>query len=592
MLEAGRSGERIIRGIPVSPGVCRGKILVLGRSQDKIPKIAVAESRLPHEVQRLEQALINTRREILEVQRQVTRALGADDATIFDAHLLVLEDPTLIEEVSRIIFQEKVSAEFAFQQVADKYAKTLSAIDDEYLRERAADMRDVTARILNNLLGRSDDFDPSKLEEPCIIISYDLTPSRTAQLDKKMVLGFATDVGSRTSHTAIMARSMRIPAVVALQTATRELHSGDYALLDGFNGLIIINPTDQTLFEYGQLVRRHVTLEEKLRDVYDKPAVTLDGTRVILSANVEQPADTESVLASGAEGVGLYRTEYLFINRDTLPTEEEQYEAYRQIAAALKPSPVIIRTLDLGGDKFLSHLQVPQEMNPFLGWRAIRFCLQERDIFRAQLRAILRASVEGNIKLMYPMISCLHELIQANELVEEYKRELKAEGIPFRADIEIGAMIEIPSAALAAEALSKRVKFFSLGTNDLIQYTLAVDRLNEKIAHLYQPTHPAILRLIKMTVDAGHKQGIWVGVCGEMAGDPVLTPVLLGLGVDELSVAPPVVPQIKYLTRRLKMNEAQELAEFALSCEDSQQISARLETYVRQVAPSLFETQN
>jgi phosphotransferase system enzyme I (PtsI) len=385
---------------------------------------------------------------------------------------------------------------------------------------------------------------------------------------------------------------MRIPAVVALQTATRELHSGDYALLDGFNGLIIINPTDQTLFEYGQLVRRHVTLEEKLRDVYDKPAVTLDGTRVILSANVEQPADTESVLASGAEGVGLYRTEYLFINRDTLPTEEEQYEAYRQIAAALKPSPVIIRTLDLGGDKFLSHLQVPQEMNPFLGWRAIRFCLQERDIFRAQLRAILRASVEGNIKLMYPMISCLHELIQANELVEEYKRELKAEGIPFRADIEIGAMIEIPSAALAAEALSKRVKFFSLGTNDLIQYTLAVDRLNEKIAHLYQPTHPAILRLIKMTVDAGHKQGIWVGVCGEMAGDPVLTPVLLGLGVDELSVAPPVVPQIKYLTRRLKMNEAQELAEFALSCEDSQQISARLETYVRQVAPSLFETQN
>jgi len=592
MLEAGRSGERIIRGIPVSPGVCRGKILVLGRSQDKIPKIAVAESRLPHEVQRLEQALINTRREILEVQRQVTRALGADDATIFDAHLLVLEDPTLIEEVSRIIFQEKVSAEFAFQQVADKYAKTLSAIDDEYLRERAADMRDVTARILNNLLGRSDDFDPSKLEEPCIIISYDLTPSRTAQLDKKMVLGFATDVGSRTSHTAIMARSMRIPAVVALQTATRELHSGDYALLDGFNGLIIINPTDQTLFEYGQLVRRHVTLEEKLRDVYDKPAVTLDGTRVILSANVEQPADTESVLASGAEGVGLYRTEYLFINRDTLPTEEEQYEAYRQIAAALKPSPVIIRTLDLGGDKFLSHLQVPQEMNPFLGWRAIRFCLQERDIFRAQLRAILRASVEGNIKLMYPMISCLHELIQANELVEEYKRELKAEGIPFRADIEIGAMIEIPSAALAAEALSKRVKFFRLGTNDLIPYTLAVDPLNEKIAHLYQPTHPAILRLIKMTVDAGHKQGIWVGVCGEMAGDPVLTPVLLGLGVDELSVAPPVVPQIKYLTRRLKMNEAQELAEFALSCEDSQQISARLETYVRQVAPSLFETQN
>ena len=590
MLDAARSGEKIIRGIPVSPGVCRGKILLLGKSQDdKIQKHHLCEANLPHEAQRLEQALIQTRRQILDVQRQVNRALGAEDATIFDAHLLVLEDPTLIEEVSRIIFQEKVSAEYAFQQVADKYAKTLSAIDDEYLRERAADMRDVTARILNNLLGRTDEFDPKRIEEPCIIISHDLTPSRTAQLDKKMVLGFATDIGSKTSHTAVMARSMRIPAVVGLQNASRELQNGEYALLDGFNGLIIINPTDQTLFEYGQLVRKHVTLEEKLRDVYDKPAVTLDGQRIVLSANVEQPGDTESVLASGAEGVGLYRTEYLFINRETLPTEEEQFLAYRQIAAALKPSPVIIRTLDLGGDKFLSHLQVPQEMNPFLGWRAIRFCLQQRDIFRAQLRAILRASVEGNVKMMYPMISCLDELLEANELVEEYKRELKAEGKPFNREIEIGAMIEIPSAAVAAESLAKRVKFLSIGTNDLIQYTLAVDRLNEKIAHLHQPTHPSILHLMRMTVDAGHKHGIWVGICGEMAGDPVLTPLLIGLGLDELSVAPPSIPQIKYLVRRCKLDEAKELAAFAFSCEDSKEILARLESYVREIAPSLFE---
>ena len=590
MLEAGRSGEKIIRGIPVSPGVCRGTILVLGRShEDKIPKHPVDEAKLPDEVKRLEQALIETRRQIIEVQRQVNRALGAEDATIFDAHLLVLEDPTLIEEVSRIIFHEKVSAEYAFQQVADKYARTLSAIDDEYLRERAADMRDVTARILNNLLGRSDDFDPRKLREPCIIISYDLTPSRTAQLDKKMVIGFGTDIGSKTSHTAIMARSLRIPAVVGLQTASRELLGGAYALLDGFNGLIIINPTDQTLFEYGQLVRKHVTLEEKLRDVHDEQAVTLDGKRIVLSANVEQPGDTESVLASGAEGVGLYRTEYLFINRESLPTEEEQFQAYCQIAAALDPSPVIIRTLDLGGDKFLSHLQVPQEMNPFLGWRAIRFCLQERDIFRAQLRAILRASIQGNIKLMYPMISCLEELNQANEMVEEYKAELKSEGVAFNPDIEVGAMMEIPSAVLAAESLAKRVKFFSLGTNDLIQYTLAVDRLNEKIAHLYQPTHPAILRLIKMTVDAAHNHGIWAGVCGEMAGDPLLTPLLLGLGVDELSVAPPSVPQIKFLVRRTKMSEATDLAAFALGCEDSQEILARLRSYLGQVAPSLLE---
>ncbi len=590
MLEDGRSGEKIIRGIPVSPGVCRGKILVLGRSQeDRILKHEVAEHKLTAEVKRLEQAMIDTRRQIVEVQRQVNRALGAEDATIFDAHLLVLEDPTLIEEVSRIILEEYVTAEYAFQQVAERYAKTLSAINDEYLRERAADMRDVTARILNNLLGRSDDFDPKKLQEPCIIISYDLTPSRTAQLDKKMVIGFATDIGSRTSHTAIMARSMRIPAVVGLGTASRELHTGEYALLDGFNGLIIMNPTDQTLFEYGQLVRKQVTLEEKLRDVYDKPAVTLDGKRIILSANVEQPGDTQDVLASGAEGVGLYRTEYLFINRETLPTEEEQFQAYYQIAAALKPSPVIIRTLDLGGDKFLSHLQVPPEMNPFLGWRAIRFCLQERDIFRAQLRAILRASVFKNVKLMYPMISCLDELTQANEMVEEYKMELKAEGVAFDPDIEAGAMIEIPSAALAAEALARRVKFFSLGTNDLIQYTLAVDRLNEKIAHLYQPTHPAILRLIKMTVEAAHQHGIWVGVCGEMAGDPVLTPLLIGLGLDELSVAPPSIPRIKFLIRRLKMKEAMDLASFALGCENSLEILARLKSYVQQVAPGLVE---
>ena len=592
MLESASSGEKVIRGIPVSPGVCRGKILVLGRSHDdKISKHHVPDAKLQDEVQRLEQALIDTRHQILEVQRQVNRALGAEDATIFDAHLLVLEDPTLIEEVSRIIFQEKVTAEYAFQQVADKYAKTLSAIDDEYLRERAADMRDVTSRILNTLMGRSDDFDPRKLAEPCIIISYDLTPSRTAQLDKKMVLGFATDIGSRTSHTAIMARSMRIPAVVGLGAASQQMQSGDYALLDGFNGVIIINPTDQTLFEYGQLVRRHVTLEEKLRDVYNQPAVTLDGTRIVLSANVEQPGDTEAVIASGAEGVGLYRTEYLFINRETLPTEEEQFEAYSQIALTLKPNPVIIRTLDLGGDKFLSHLQVPQEMNPFLGWRAIRFCLQERAIFRAQLRAILRASVHGNVKLMYPMISCLDELLEANQLVEEYKRELKFEGVPFNPALEIGAMIEIPSAALAAEALAKRVNFFSLGTNDLIQYTLAVDRLNDKIAHLYQPTNPAILQLIKMTVEAGHKHGHWVGVCGEMAGDPVVTPLLLGLGIDELSVAPPSLPRIKYLIRRLKMAEARELATFALSCEDYQEILQRLQAYGRQVAPSLFEEQ-
>lgn len=590
MPDAARAGERIFRGIPVSPGVCRGKLLVLGKPHgDIFPRAEIAETDVPAELKRFEQALVDTRQQVLEVQRQLTEGLGANDAAIFDAHLLVLEDPSMIDEVTKLISQDKVTAGYAFQQVAEKYIKTLSSIGDDYLRERATDMRDVAGRLLDNLVGRDTNLDLRNLKEPCIIISYDLTPSQTAQMNKKMVLGFATDIGSRTSHTAIMARSLRIPAVVGLHHASHEIPSGTYALLDGFNGQIIVNPTDQTLFEYGQLVKKRVSLEERLRDTLEKPAVTLDGTPVALSANIEQASDTEAVLASGAEGVGLFRTEYLYINRESLPTENEQFQAYHQVAAALKPAPVIIRTLDLGGDKFLSHLNVPQEMNPFLGWRAIRFCLQEREIFRVQLRAILRASAVGNVKMMYPMISGLDELNQANALLEESKAELRKEGIPFDEQLEVGAMIEIPSAALAAESLAKRVKFFSVGTNDLIQYSLAVDRLNERIAHLYEPTHPAIIRLIKMTADAGTRHGVWTGVCGEMAGDPVLTPLLLGLGVTELSAAPGTVPQIKYLIRRLKMKEARELADFALNCESASEILARCKKLTAQVAPSLFE---
>lgn len=587
-----REGERVFRGIPVSAGVCRGKILVYGKQSVSVPAHTITDDEVPKQLGRLEEALVQTRQQILEVQRKVEQAMSAEDAGIFDAHLLVLEDRTLIDEVTRLVSQQKLNVEQAFHQVAEKYAATLSAIDDEYLRERATDLRDVAARVLNNLLDRPHETDLKHLPEPCILISYDLTPSTTALLDKKMVLGFATDVGSKTSHTAIMARSLHIPAIVGLQKVSQQLESGQHVLLDGYNGYLIINPTDQTLFEYGQLVRKQVNLEERLRELQDKPAVTLDGTRFVLSANVEQASDTEAVNACGAEGVGLFRTEYLFINRDTLASEEEQYQAYRSVAAALKPHPVVIRTLDLGGDKFLSHLQVPNEMNPFLGWRAIRLCLEEIDIFRDQLRAILRASVEGNVKLMYPMISGLDELNKANALVEECKSELRAKNIPFDEALEIGVMIEIPSAALIADQLAKRVKFFSIGTNDLIQYTLAVDRLNEKIAHLYEPTHPAILQLIKVTVDAAHRNGIWVGVCGEMAGDPVLAPLLLGLGVDELSASPSLVPQVKFLIRRLKLAEAKEHAEWALTCESGAEILARSQALVRRIAPGLFEEEN
>ena len=583
-------GEKIYRGIPVSAGVCRGKVLVLHQARHVIARREMADDDVNGEVKRFEQSLVRTRQQITEVQRRVSQTMSSNEADIFDAHLLMLEDRVLIEEVIKIIREKKANAEFAFHTAAERYSAVLEAVEDEYLRERAADLRDLTGRVLDNLMEVKEAFDLKHLKEPCILVGHDLSPSMTAQLDRKYVLGFVTDIGGKTSHTAILARSLDIPAIVGAQTISEELETGDYALLDGYNGTVIVNPTDQTLFEYGQLAKIKASLDVKLREVQNQPAVTLDGKTIHLSANIEDQHDIESVLAHGAEGVGLFRTEFLFINRDRLPTEDEQYEVYRQVAAALKPHSVIIRTLDLGGDKFASHLQLAQEMNPFLGWRAIRFCLAQPEMFCAQLRAILRASAEGNIKMMYPMISGLEELKQANALVEKCKDELRAKNIPFAENLEIGAMIEIPSAALIADALAKKVKFFSIGSNDLIQYALAADRTNEKVSHLYEPTHPAILRLIKMTVDAAHAHGIWAGVCGEIAGDPILTPLLLGLGVDELSAAPAVLDQVKYIIRRVKLDEARELAAFALASESPTEIAARCVEFARQTAPSLFES--
>ncbi len=591
MTDQAQTGERAYKGIAVSAGVCHGKAFVLHKAHIEVPHYEVAENEVSSEIQRFQQALVLTRRQILEVQHKVSQALNAQEAGIFDAHLLVLEDPTLIDSVTDLIRRKKLNVEAAFQEFNQKYNATLNAIDDAYLRERAADMRDVTLRIMNNLLGNVQHQTLQGLQEPCIVIADDLAPSEVAVMNRKMVLGFATDVGSKTSHSAIMARSLRVPAVVGLKDASSKIKSGVHLLLDGYNGSVVVNPTDQTLFEYGQLVRRQASIEEKLRAIQGLAAITLDGLKITLSANIEQIGDIEAVREFGAEGVGLFRTEYLFINRETLPDEQEQYAAYRAVAAALKPAPVIIRTLDLGGDKFLSHLQIATEMNPFLGWRAIRFCLEEREVFRAQLRAILRASAEGNVRIMYPMISNYNEVDQANGLVEEYKNELRAENIPFDAKIEVGAMIEIPSAAVAADTLAKRVKFFSLGTNDLIQYALAVDRLNERIAHLYEPTHPAVLRLIQWTAEAAARQGIWCGVCGEMAGDPYMVPLLLGLGVTELSMAPPALPRVKFLIRRLKMEDARALAEFALKCESGREILERSQALARRTAPSLFENE-
>ncbi|MEI9959782.1 MAG: phosphoenolpyruvate--protein phosphotransferase [Limisphaerales bacterium] len=575
--------------MPFPPAFVAGKILVLHRARHVIAKRELPDKEISVEISRFEKSLVQTRQQISEIQRKVVASMGTKEGDVFEAHLLMLEDRMLVDEVIRSIRDQKVNAEHAFHTVAERYTAALAGVNDEYLRERADDMRDLTSRVLDNLLEVQDEFDLRHLTEPCILVSHDLSPSTTAQLDKKFVLGFATDIGGKTSHTAIMARSLGIPAIVGLKTASEEFNTGDYALLDGYNGTVIINPTDQTLFEYGQLIKIKASLEEKLHEVQRQPAVTLDGKSIHLSANIEDQNDIEPVLQHGAEGVGLFRTEFLFINRESAPDEEDQYKVYRQVAAALKPNPVIIRTLDLGGDKFASHLQLAQEMNPFLGWRAIRFCLAQPDMFCAQLRAILRASAEGNVKLMYPMISGLDELNQANALLEKCKTELRARNIPFDEKMEIGAMIEIPSAVLIADALAQRVNFFSIGSNDLIQYTLAADRTNEKVSHLYEPTHPAIIRLIKMTVEAAHKRGIWAGVCGEIAGDPVLAPLLIGLGIDELSAAPPVIPQVKYIIRRLKLTEAQALAEFALQSESPSEIYARCQKLARETAPSLFE---
>ena len=579
----------MLRGIPVSQGVSQGRVVVLNRSRIVPAKAGFETDDQAGEEARFQTALAETRKQLTAVQERLRDEFGAKESQIFDAHLLVLEDPALMEEVGRQIRDEHHTPEYAFYTASEKYAEALSAVDDSYLSERAADIRDVTQRVLGNLIGQPQRAGVSDLTEPCIVVANDLTPSDTAQLDPAKVLGFVTEVGSRTSHTAILARSLQIPAVLGLGEAIEELKPGQTVLLDGFNGFVIISPSEQTLFEYGQLVERQSSIEESLDEIRTEPAKTLDGHTIILSANIERAGDVEAVRKSGATGVGLFRTEFLFINRSDLPNEEEQFQAYKKVTESLAPEPVIIRTLDLGGDKLLSHVNVAAEMNPFLGWRAIRLCLEEKDLFRTQLRAILRASAFGDLKIMYPMVSGMDELDAANVLLDECRKQLRAEGVEFAENLEIGVMIETPSAAMIADSLARCVQFFSIGTNDLIQYSLAVDRLNEKIAHLYEPTHPGILRLIKTTVDAGQAQKIWTGVCGEMAGELSMVPLLIGLGVAELSVVPSLVPRVKMLIRSIEMVQARELAEFALNCDSPGEILAGAEALAKAAVPDFFE---
>ena len=567
------AGSREVRfeGIAVAPGIARGPALIHWVEEEEIPEREIPAEAIPGEIARFESALIATRAELLEMQQKIAEAIGTNDASIFDAHLLVVEDRTLIDEVLRSVETERHNVEFAFQKIADRYCKTLHEIDDPYLRERVVDIEDVTRRVIGHLLGRKG----SRLHdhtERHIILAHNLTPSDTALLNRALVLGFATEAGSKTSHTAIMARSLDIPAIVGLHELTDGIATGDPLLIDGYRGILIVHPSPQTLREYEIYERERDAVEERLELIRDTTSTTIDGINITLSANIETPKEMDDVVEQGAEGVGLYRSEFLFLNRDAPPGEEEQYENYRLVAERCAPHSVIIRTLDIGGDKEATGLDLPEEDNPFLGCRAIRLCLENPGLFKPQLRAILRASAHGPVRMMYPMISGLTEFRQANALLDECKAELRAEGRAFNEDLEVGVMIEVPSAALAADVLAREVKFFSIGTNDLIQYTIAVDRGNDRIAHLYKPTHPAILRLIRMVVEAARANNIWTGVCGEMAGDIVLTPLLLGLGVDELSTSPALVPRVKKAIQSVELTECQTLAEEALRTDTSGEI--------------------
>ena len=569
---SGDNKEIRFRGVGVSPGLARGVIHVVRDDLDDVARYHIEPSQIGNEIARFEAALVQTRVQILEMQQKIAEAIGAKDAAIFDAHLLVVEDRTLIDEVLRRLETERCNVEWVFQEVASNYAETLSKIDDPYLRERALDIQDVTRRIIRNLQGKA----PKPMlstAEPHILVAHNLTPSDTATMNRQLVLGIATDLGSRTSHTAIIARSLNIPAVVGLHDATEKLESGQHVLLDGYTGVLIVDPTPETLSYYGEIEVRKDQVTKELRQLREIPSTTSDGRHIVLSANIELPGDVEAVSENGAEGIGLYRTEFLFVNRDTLPSEEEQYQTYRRVAERVKPNPLIIRTFDLGGDKLaVGTVDVGDELNPFLGWRAIRFCLENIDIFKTQLRAILRASAVGNVKIMFPMISGLEELRHAKAVLDECRHEV---GEKKTAKMEVGAMIEIPSAAISADALAREVDFFSIGTNDLIQYTIAVDRVNERIAHLYEPTHPAVLRLLKMIADAAHANKIWVGVCGEMARDVALIPILLGLGIDELSVGARSVPRVKMAVRSLAVPECQQLVNEVLGLQTSSEILAR-----------------
>ncbi len=572
--------EIIVQGLAASKGIAYGQVFLYLQSELEIPRYSVDPDKRVAEIARFEQALIATRQQVAKIREQVTQNLGEEEALIFDAHLMVLEDQALIGETIRDFQKSGLNIETCFNAVAQRYIQAFAEIDDEYLRERAADIKDVAKRVLHVLLGQTAGS-LTELVDKRIIVANDISPSEAAGIDRSAALGIVTDAGSRTSHAVIVARSMKIPAVVGAEGLTTRLKDADWLLVDGYEGVVVINPSEQTLFRYGKIQKAKQTFESRLLAANDLPAETLDGVAVSLRANIEKPDEIALVKQYRAAGVGLYRTEFLFLSSDKVPTEEQQYTAYREIVGGLAPAPVTIRTLDVGGDKPLpgDPTLIGPEANPFLGFRAIRMCLENPELFKTQLRAILRASAHGKVEIMYPMISGVEELDRANVLLAEAAAELRQRKLAFDDKITVGTMIEIPSAAIAGDLLAERSGFFSIGTNDLIQYLLAIDRGNSRIAHLYDPTHPAVVRTLKQIVDTGHAKGLKVSVCGEMAGDALYAPLLLGLGVDELSMTPTLVPSVRYLVRAMKMSDAKKLAAEALKQSDAKKTFALVEAF-------------
>jgi phosphotransferase system enzyme I (PtsI) len=558
-----------LQGIAASNGIAIAKAYRLVEPNLSIEKQTIEDAE--SEVSRFKEAIEKSKAELEAIRDRAQVELGADKAAIFEAHLLVLTDPELNGPIEDKIKSEKVNAEAALKDTADMFVMMFEQMDNEYMKERAADIRDVTKRILSHLLGVQL-VNPSMIAEEVIIVAEDLTPSDTAQLNRQYVLGFTTDIGGRTSHSAIMARSMEIPAVVGTKSATEDINNGDLVIVDGLKGEVHINPTPELVEEYRNIHQQYEAQKTEWAKLVNEKTVSADDHHVELAANIGTPKDLKGVIENGGEGVGLYRTEFLYMGRDQLPTEEEQYEAYKAVLEGMNGKPVVVRTLDIGGDKELPYLQLPKELNPFLGFRAIRLCLEEQDIFRTQLRALLRASSYGNLKVMFPMIATLDEFREAKAILEDEKQKLISAGQKVSDSIELGIMVEIPSTAVLADQFAKEVDFFSIGTNDLIQYTMAADRMNQRVSYLYQPYSPSILRLVKMVIDAAHAEGKWAGMCGEMAGDETAIPLLIGLGLDEFSMSATSILKARSQIKKLSKAEMEKLATQVLNMQTTSQV--------------------